>query len=160
MGLRRYFVPWPGVRSGRAPISHTCSSAAKPWPKRISGGSAAWPGKIPTASDASRPPSTSRLVIPLVSFLGRTTADGCTISRPGQDSQTPHPTQTRAPEPGGKACAPSARRPMLVGTGATPTMPTLDLQHIKGLVQADRVHRSVYTDPALFELELERLFGR
>jgi phenylpropionate dioxygenase-like ring-hydroxylating dioxygenase large terminal subunit len=28
------------------------------------------------------------------------------------------------------------------------------------LVQPDRVHRSVYADPALFDLEMERLFGR
>jgi phenylpropionate dioxygenase-like ring-hydroxylating dioxygenase large terminal subunit len=28
------------------------------------------------------------------------------------------------------------------------------------LVQADRVHRSVYTDPAIFELEMARVFGR
>lgn len=28
------------------------------------------------------------------------------------------------------------------------------------LVQPDRVHRSVYTDPAIFELEMTRLFGR
>jgi phenylpropionate dioxygenase-like ring-hydroxylating dioxygenase large terminal subunit len=37
---------------------------------------------------------------------------------------------------------------------------TLDVRWIKGLVESDRVHRSVYTDAALFELELDRLFGR
>jgi phenylpropionate dioxygenase-like ring-hydroxylating dioxygenase large terminal subunit len=31
---------------------------------------------------------------------------------------------------------------------------------ITRLVEADRVHRAVYTDPALFELEMERLFER
>lgn len=31
---------------------------------------------------------------------------------------------------------------------------------IKNLVEPDRVHRTVYTDPALFELEMDRLFGR
>ena len=35
--------------------------------------------------------------------------------------------------------------------------PTTDLA---ALIQPDRVHRSVYTDPDIFELELERLFGR
>ena len=29
-----------------------------------------------------------------------------------------------------------------------------------GLVQADRVHRDVYLDPELFELEMERLWSR
>jgi len=28
------------------------------------------------------------------------------------------------------------------------------------LVRADRVHRSVYADPAIFDLEMERVFGR
>ena len=28
------------------------------------------------------------------------------------------------------------------------------------LVQPNRVHRSVYSDPALFDLEMERIFGR
>ncbi|MBM3220681.1 MAG: Rieske 2Fe-2S domain-containing protein [Candidatus Rokubacteria bacterium] len=35
---------------------------------------------------------------------------------------------------------------------------TLDVHSIKRLVESDRVHRRVYTDPAL--LELDRLFGR
>jgi phenylpropionate dioxygenase-like ring-hydroxylating dioxygenase large terminal subunit len=33
-------------------------------------------------------------------------------------------------------------------------------EHLTRLVQADRVHHSVYTDPAIFDLEMERLFGR
>ena len=33
-------------------------------------------------------------------------------------------------------------------------------EHIARLVQPDRVHRDVYTDPALFELEMARIFGR
>src|SRR5258708_7242113 len=36
-----YFLPWFGVRSGRALISHTFSSAAKPRPKRMRGASCA-----------------------------------------------------------------------------------------------------------------------
>jgi phenylpropionate dioxygenase-like ring-hydroxylating dioxygenase large terminal subunit len=39
-------------------------------------------------------------------------------------------------------------------------MSMLNGKDLKSLVQPDRVHRAVYTDPALFELELERLFGR
>jgi phenylpropionate dioxygenase-like ring-hydroxylating dioxygenase large terminal subunit len=33
-------------------------------------------------------------------------------------------------------------------------------EQLARLVQPDRVHRAVYTDPALFELEMKRLFGR
>jgi phenylpropionate dioxygenase-like ring-hydroxylating dioxygenase large terminal subunit len=36
----------------------------------------------------------------------------------------------------------------------------VNAQSIKGLVQTDRVHRAVYSDPALFEMELDRIFGR
>jgi phenylpropionate dioxygenase-like ring-hydroxylating dioxygenase large terminal subunit len=39
-------------------------------------------------------------------------------------------------------------------------MGTTDVSSIKGLLEIDRVHRAVYTDPALFELEMARLFGR
>ena len=36
-------------------------------------------------------------------------------------------------------------------------MPTLDIDQ---LVQPDRVHRSVYTDPAIFELEMEHIWEK
>ena len=33
-------------------------------------------------------------------------------------------------------------------------------EHIQALVQTARVHRDIYEDPALFDLEMERVFGR
>jgi len=39
-------------------------------------------------------------------------------------------------------------------------MARYDTEEIAGLVQDGRVHRAVYTDPDLFELEMERVFGR
>ena len=36
-------------------------------------------------------------------------------------------------------------------------MTTLDLEH---LVQPDRVHKSVYTDSSLFDLEMEHIFEK
>ena len=33
-------------------------------------------------------------------------------------------------------------------------------EHFRNLVQTDRVHRSVYTDPQIFEIEMEKIFGR
>ena len=39
-------------------------------------------------------------------------------------------------------------------------MGALERESLTALVQPDRVHRSVYADPALFELEMERVFGR
>ena len=32
--------------------------------------------------------------------------------------------------------------------------------HIATLIEPGRVHRDVYTDPDLFELEMDRIFGR
>lgn len=41
-----------------------------------------------------------------------------------------------------------------------PTMNNASRERLAGLVRPDRVHRSVYADPAIFELEMTRLFGR
>jgi hypothetical protein len=38
----------------------------------------------------------------------------------------------------------------------TPTTPI----DVRALVQPDRVHKRVYTDPAIFELEMDRVFGQ
>ena len=39
-------------------------------------------------------------------------------------------------------------------------MSKLSPEHLRSLIQPDRVHRDVYTDPALFELEMQQLFGK
>src|SRR5919109_3928544 len=60
-----YFLPWFGARSGRALISHTCSSAAKPRPKRISVGSCAH------ARPAKKTAATAQIVL----FIGQIPSD-------------------------------------------------------------------------------------
>jgi phenylpropionate dioxygenase-like ring-hydroxylating dioxygenase large terminal subunit len=39
-------------------------------------------------------------------------------------------------------------------------MTEINPAELRSLVQPDRVHRRAYTDPAIFELELDRIFGR
>ncbi|NQU71995.1 MAG: ribosomal subunit interface protein, partial [Rhodospirillales bacterium] len=34
------------------------------------------------------------------------------------------------------------------------------MDHIERLVEPGRVHRRVYTDPEIFDLEMDRIFGR
>ena len=38
-------------------------------------------------------------------------------------------------------------------------MTTYDTSYISSLIESDRVHRSVYTDPEIFDLEMERVWG-
>ena len=39
-------------------------------------------------------------------------------------------------------------------------MSAMTAQHIESLIEDDRVHRSVYSDPAIFEMEMKDLFGK
>ena len=39
-------------------------------------------------------------------------------------------------------------------------MTGIEAADIAGLVKPDKVHRRVFTDPDLFELEMERIFAR
>ncbi len=34
------------------------------------------------------------------------------------------------------------------------------IKEIEGLVQPTRLHRNLYTDPEIFDLEMERIWGR
>jgi hypothetical protein len=34
------------------------------------------------------------------------------------------------------------------------------VNELRGMVEPDRVHRATYSDPEIFELEMERIFNR
>src|SRR5215510_7229114 len=57
---------------------------------------------------------------------------------------------------------PQGAWPSRIGDSAGPgdRIGPMSVLDVKRLVQPDRVHRAVYTDPAIFELEMERLFRR
>src|SRR4051812_47413560 len=67
----------------------------------------------------------------------------------------------RCYRPGGKrvdrAVARVLRSPAPVGSTA---MNVVDTQILSTLVHRERVHRSIYLDPAIFDLEMTRIFGR
>src|SRR5437879_13480301 len=74
-------------------------------------------------------------------------------------------TVSRRTAPRRAASRPAASRlavpkPLGNNTAWSFDMPTLSADDIARLVEPDRVHRAVYTDPHVFELEMERLFGR
>lgn len=48
---------------------------------------------------------------------------------------------------------------MIQGKSMQPTRGAHSAPDLSGLVQPARVHRSLYTDPAIFDLEIERIFG-
>src|SRR5258708_29243032 len=39
-------------------------------------------------------------------------------------------------------------------------MNSLNFPRFSDLIRPDRVHRAAYTDPAIFEVEMQRIFGR
>ena len=39
-------------------------------------------------------------------------------------------------------------------------MPDTSIDQLRGMVQPGRVHRRLYTDPEIFEIEMARIFGR
>src|ERR1700686_882592 len=64
----------------------------------------------------------------------------------------------------GAPCQEIARAIVIPAYHAPPTAlnddPKLSMkQDLSRFVQPGRVHRQIYTDPAIFELELERIFG-
>jgi len=44
--------------------------------------------------------------------------------------------------------------------GASDRQGVFSRERLGMLVQSDRVHRSVYADPGVFDLEMQRIFGR
>src|SRR5690606_5614113 len=68
--------------------------------------------------------------------------------------------------PPGRGETYAAARRLLRGGGRRPEraaetpMSYVDTEELRRCIQPGRVHRRVYTDPAIFDLEMERIFGR
>src|SRR5438132_504256 len=115
----------------------TVSMFASPWPTSDASSASAPSGNAPALAlyDRAQPAAPSRAIA---------------RARGSPRSTAPRRAASRLAVP----------RTLGNNTAGSIAMPTLSADDIARLVESDRVHRAVYTDPHVFELEMERLFGR